>query len=142
MKHEDQGIAARPVCVTCGSTIWTTSNTKRRKYCSIECTRKAGAKNMNALRYAPPKPLASNGFTVGQTVRVPTSEVRKIDGKPVTVTGSAIGKVRKIDGGRVLVSVTGKRGCRVDEQTLRDAQKVRDLPVQFGYGIAVGGDAS
>lgn len=141
MKREDEGIAARPVCVTCGSTIWTTSNTKRRKYCSIECTRKAGAKSMGALRYAPPKPLASRGeFTVGQTVRVPSTKRREIGGKVVTVSVTEYATVRKVTARYVFVSV-GNTTRRCTRAQLVAAQP-GELPVAFGHGIAVGGDAS
>lgn len=119
-------------CKRCGSAILAAH--AGRKYCSPECYR--------AVKRASHERASRGEFEVGQTVRVPTKEVRTIGGERKEVTGSAIGKVRKIDGGRVLVSVTGKRGCWVDEQTLRDAQKLRELPVQFGHGIAVGGDAS
>lgn len=131
------------VCKFCGSAILAAH--AGRKYCSQECytaVKKRSHERALELRYAAPRSLASVRFTVGQTVRVPTSEVRTIGGKPVTVTGSAIGTVRKIDAGRVLVSIRRKRSCWVDEQTLRDAQKLRELPVAFGNGVAVGSDAS
>jgi len=141
MKREDEGIAARPVCITCGSTIWTTSNTKRRKYCSIECTRKAGAKNMLALRYAAPKPLASRGeFAVGQRVNVPSVQRMTIGGEVKKVEVKDTGAVRKLTPKFVYVSV-GNTTRRCTRAQLA-ACAPKELAVQFGHAISVGGDAS
>ena len=141
MKREDEGMAARPRCITCGSVIWTTSNTKKRKYCSIECTRRAGAKNMGALRYAPPKPLAkSTVLAVGQTVRVPVAETMTVGGKVVSVTGTHIGTIRKIDGDTVLVSVGKRKMCEFTAQQIKDAMSsVTEYHAKFGEAMPLGG---
>ena len=143
MKRDDEGMAARPRCMTCGSVIWTTSNTKRRKYCSIECYQ---AKNLEharraaALRHAPPRPLAkSTVLAVGQTVRVPVAETMTVGGKAVTVTGTHIGTIRKIDGETVLVSVGKRKTCEYTAQQIKDAMSsVTEYHAKFGEAMPLG----
>jgi ribosomal protein S27AE len=114
-----------------------------RKYCSPECyraVRRGHELRKHALRYAPPKPLASRGeFEKGQTVRVPSIERRKIGGAMKSVAVTEYATVRKVTAKFVYVSV-GNTTRRCTRAQLMASQP-KELEARFGYGAAVGVDA-
>jgi predicted RNA-binding Zn-ribbon protein involved in translation (DUF1610 family) len=128
-------------CGHCGSAILAAH--AGRKYCSPECyraVRRGHELRKHALRYAPPKPLASLGqFKVGQMLHVESKERRRISGVMKDVTVKQYATVRKVTAKFVYVSV-GNTTRRCTRAQLMASQP-KELEARFGYGAAVGVDA-